>query len=331
MNHKFNINKKYSNLCFTLNNYYDVDVKEIKNTLDKARYYVIGYEVGDKGTPHIQGYVEWGKQVTGKFLTKICDGRIHWEDRIGTSKEASDYCKKDGKFDEFGKSVTKGERTDITDLRDRIVSGETNIDEIIINEPQAYHNYGRTLEEIQVRKYNLNKRTEMTKGIWYWGPTNIGKSHSAHSMTTKGDGDLSYYTWEIWPDKKGGYGWQDDYRQQDVIIIDDFRGEISYNNILKLCDKWDCKIPMRNKQSMYCTSKFVIITSAKPPWEIYCNQIDNTDSINQLMRRFNVYNKKKKDDDWLEYKYCHKHNLSYNINSTCDTCDKINMSKVKKL
>lgn len=323
----FNPNKKYSNLCFTLNNYFDIDIKEIKSAFKNTRYYVMGYEIGKSGTPHIQGYVEYGRQVLGKTLTKICDGRIHWENRFGTSNEALEYCKKDGKFDEVGTPCEQGERTDIKSLRDRIVSGETNIDKIIVEDPQSYHNFGRTLEEIQIRKYNMNSRKEMTQGMWYYGSTNIGKSHRAYECTELTGGPDSVYTWEVWNDKKGAFGWQDDYRQQDVIVIDDFRGEIAYSNMLKLCDKFPCKIPMRNKQSMFCTSKYVIVTSAKPPWDVYCNQVDNTDSINQLLRRFCVYTRKNQNEDWVQMFYCTTHSESYR--HICKSCERLNKSKTK--
>lgn len=43
--------------CFTLNNYSEKEYETIKGV--SCRYIVVGKEVGDSGTPHLQGYIEF--------------------------------------------------------------------------------------------------------------------------------------------------------------------------------------------------------------------------------------------------------------------------------
>jgi len=79
--------------CFTLNNYTDIDIGAIKDMYKAfARYGVYGLEVGTKGTPHVQGYVEFKKKVRPiGLLTK----KVHWELARGKRWHNVQYCTKD--------------------------------------------------------------------------------------------------------------------------------------------------------------------------------------------------------------------------------------------
>jgi hypothetical protein len=83
---------------FTLNNYNpeDGDNLSIKfNTLYKCRF-VMGFEIGEQKTPHIQGHCSFLKKMRLSALKKI-DARIHWEmDRNRDSAEK--YCLKDNNY-----------------------------------------------------------------------------------------------------------------------------------------------------------------------------------------------------------------------------------------
>lgn len=89
------------NWCFTLNNYTDEEIVAIK-AID-YKYLVFGYEVGENGTPHLQGYIELTKRLRFGGVKKLFPPRVHLEARRGTAEEAADYCKKDGVFfEEYG-------------------------------------------------------------------------------------------------------------------------------------------------------------------------------------------------------------------------------------
>lgn len=80
---------------FTWNNYPEL-WKDMLLACPHIGRYIFGKEVGENGTPHIQGYMEFTKRVRPK--TAIGIDAIHWETRRGTSQEAIDYCAKDGDF-----------------------------------------------------------------------------------------------------------------------------------------------------------------------------------------------------------------------------------------
>lgn len=102
-------------MVFTLPNYTDKDISLIETKWPSiASYYVYGKEIcPTTGTPHLQGYVEWNSSK--KFVTahKIFGGRAHWEKRRATPLLASNYCKKEGLFIEWGTMSSQGSRTDL--------------------------------------------------------------------------------------------------------------------------------------------------------------------------------------------------------------------------
>lgn len=85
---------------FTLNNYTEEEIEIIETEFERGGYkYIWGYEEGESGTPHLQGYLEHEKRFRPsqlKFDGKLKWNRFHWEKRRGTKKQAIEYCQKDG-------------------------------------------------------------------------------------------------------------------------------------------------------------------------------------------------------------------------------------------
>lgn len=120
----------------------------------------------------------------------------------------------------------------------------------------------------------------MTEGIWVFGLTGLGKSEWAFEQC-KG----SQYVYPF--DNE----WWDAYKGEDCVIIDEFRGQLPYNVILKMVDKHpNYFVRRRCREPMPFISKQVIITSSLPPWKVFKN-LDAQDSLNQLYRRFKIYEK----------------------------------------
>lgn len=87
--------------CFTWNNYSAVDaVKEFFKER-RATCYIFGKEIGENGTPHLQGYVEFKSDRRASTLRKLKG--VHWIKARGTKQENADYCAKEGKWISYGK------------------------------------------------------------------------------------------------------------------------------------------------------------------------------------------------------------------------------------
>jgi len=274
-------NKRVRNVCFT-------GFKEEGYNFNETqmKYLVIGKEIcPSTGKEHWQGYVELKNNKTFSAIKKLFnDKALHLEERKGNANQASEYCKKDGNYKEFGKISCPGERTDLVVVKDDILSGKITCENIRENTPDLYHMYGRTLDKLEDDYNCKKKRTWMTKGLWIWGPTGCGKSRWAYE---------TYPDAYTWVDDKD---WQDCYKGEETIIIDDFRGNIKYQNLLKMIDRYEYKLSRRGKQPTPLLAKQIIITSSMPPQRIYKN-LPTEDSIEQLLRRCTVIELPKADPE----------------------------------
>jgi hypothetical protein len=99
--------------CFTHNNYTEQDEAVLQGTLStwkdkkgnyKTKYCIYGREVGEEGTPHLQGYIQCYNQVTFDTIKKILGDKPHIEVAKGSPSQNFDYCSKDGDYMEFGET-----------------------------------------------------------------------------------------------------------------------------------------------------------------------------------------------------------------------------------
>lgn len=85
--------------CFTLNNYVEGDLDQMVTDFETNGFeYVIGKEVGESGTPHLQGYVESSDKFRPMEKFSKWRGKPHWEKCKGDRDSNVQYCTKDGSF-----------------------------------------------------------------------------------------------------------------------------------------------------------------------------------------------------------------------------------------
>lgn len=263
--------------CFTVNNWTQEEYDRIIEL--ECRYLVVGKETGESGTPHLQGYIELAGQKRFSTVKKMLP-KAHIEFRRGTPSEAATYCKKDGDFFEKGEISRPGDRTDLRQIQERINNREETVLQIRQRDPMLYHQYGRTLNQLEDDLMEITYRQQLTRGFWLWGGTGAGKSFLAFR-------NFSPHTHYVW--KLNDNGWQDGYRQQPIVIIDDYRGSIPYDEMLRMIDIHpNYTVPRRGRAPLPFTSSCVIITSSLPPTEVYHRRHER-DSIEQLTRRIEIF------------------------------------------
>jgi hypothetical protein len=260
----------FRNCCFTLNNYSEEEFNFLLNH-ESFKYIIIGKEISESKTPHLQGYFELIKQTRLNTLKKIND-RMHIESRKGSQKQAIDYCKKDGDFYEKGTLKIQGKRSDLDKLKADLVSGRS-IRDIVQNESISYQG----LKFLQsAEPYLLKNKLVNKKVIWCYGPTGTGKSKFAWDYIEDKD-DIYYKS----PDDK----WWDGYDGQKVVVIDDMRGNhFEFSKLLRMFDIYPYRVEYKGG-SRLLTSETIIVTSNRHPSDIYRNV---GESINQLLRRIEI-------------------------------------------
>lgn len=92
-------NKEAKRYCFTYNNYDINIIDKLKDTLNKLGKYIFGFEVGDSGTPHLQGYINLhNKKTLSSLKNHINIRQIHFEKCKGSENDNIRYCSKDNKY-----------------------------------------------------------------------------------------------------------------------------------------------------------------------------------------------------------------------------------------
>jgi len=185
--------------CFTLNNY-NQDI--IDNIVENAPFYdyiVFGKEVGESGTPHLQGFVSFPSRVRRNYcIEKI--GQAHFT--VARSVDDSiRYCKKDGDFVEIGtRPVTQGHRSDLESFKMAVIGGcvdmkqlRLDYSEVCAKYPKFVHDFvqdhcGKKMVEVfplrpwQSALYDSLKHTPDNRTIFFIvDPVgNAGKSWFGH-------------------------------------------------------------------------------------------------------------------------------------------------------
>ena len=143
-----------SRWVFTLNNYSqnEVDALVALGQDDETRYLCFGREIGESGTPHLQGFWITKKNSTSHRQARGFIGfRAFVEKARGTDLQASNYCKKDGDFEEFGElpQGCRGRRTDWTHFREYVANepGPITDRQLFREFPGLYARYRDNLHE----------------------------------------------------------------------------------------------------------------------------------------------------------------------------------------
>lgn len=109
------------NWCFTLNNYTPDDERKFQE-LD-CQFLIYGREVGEQGTPHLQGYVQLHDKKRLTWLKKNISYEAHWEAAKGTMQDSIVYCSKQDP-NPFKKGVERHcGRNDLNAFKDAVKEG----------------------------------------------------------------------------------------------------------------------------------------------------------------------------------------------------------------
>lgn len=116
---------KVQKVCFTLNNYTEEEYATILSFSEKCTFLVIGKEVGENNTPHLQGYANITKRTRFSALKKLLP-RAHFERAKGTDQQNLTYCtKQDKNAFIHGEPQSAGKRNDLQEFKNAAKAGIT--------------------------------------------------------------------------------------------------------------------------------------------------------------------------------------------------------------
>lgn len=221
------------------------------------------------GTPHIQGYFEFTKQLGFSTIKSKLPGEPHIEERRGSASDCIRYCKKDDSRHpdlwqfEFGKSVGQGFRSDLDGTANKVaeeVMEGNSLDEIKMDHPGYFMEKKEKIMAFRAMHRAVRVRRDK-KFIIMYGPTGSGKTATV-DLKFPDHHDLMMPT-------KDGPMWWDGYSGEDTVVLDEFgKGKIPYNTIKRLVDYKVHTYPVKHS-SCLANPKNVIVTTTVHPKDWY--------------------------------------------------------------
>lgn len=243
---------------FTLHNPAEHGWEELEAQLKSDRrvsYLVYQLEVGTEGTPHIQGYLELSSRVSWNVLQEsVFMGKMSWFDtRRGTQKEAIHYVTKphpgcdceacssarslpnSGKLDgpwEHGKKKKQGKAVKrTTAFISAIESGATN-EELRHEHPVLYAQRSNLVRQVRSEIYREQALKAESEGTpvrvqVLYGESGSGKTQWAQAMAGGRTVSVQF---------KQGALWLADYNGEEVMVFDEFVGQVQLQYLLDLLD-----------------------------------------------------------------------------------------------
>lgn len=219
--------------CFTWNNFSHENL--FPDGLPEAiKYVVYQSERGAAGTPHLQGYIVFDKQLrlaaVRRVVSKTAEGvefrpfeHAHLVVARGSAAANKDYCTKaetrvNGPWELGALPAGQGARTDLVDTVNKLLESGGDLTAI---DPVMFVKHTKGLMAL-ISDRVVPPRRDNLKVITLVGPTGIGKSWAIHEVYP----DVALCSW-------GNSGsWFHGYHGQQVIAFEEFRGQIPLQRML---------------------------------------------------------------------------------------------------
>lgn len=254
--------------CVTRNNYDAEDIRMWQSDAlkEKISYIVFEKEVGESGTPHLQGYAYFKNPISLKTASEWFPGS-HLEVAKGSAQQNKKYCTKDnGDVVEWGVMPAQGGRSDIKQVKEIIAAGGNMR---AVCEASTSYQAMRTGELLL--KYKKAPVREPPRVLWFWGDTGTGKTRTAVEM----GGD------DYWISGRN-LKWWDGYCGEKTVIIDDFRGDFcTLHELLRILDRYPYRVENKGG-STWLEATTIIITCPFEPQRAYNS---TGEDMRQLLRR----------------------------------------------
>lgn len=188
--------------CFTINNYTEEDIEKLNKV--ECEYLIYGKEVGERETPHLQGFITLINKKRLTWIKKNIHATGHFETKRGTVLQAVTYCKKDGDFTERGEvpreQTARGSQASKEKYQQIIKHArEGNMFEIETEHPTVFLQYNRILSSL----FTCDKHDQLfTRGVWIYGRSGSGKTSTVRRLLENGFYDKAPRT-KWWDGYKG--------------------------------------------------------------------------------------------------------------------------------
>lgn len=277
---------RLSRFVFTLNNYTDEEFDALKEYAKTVKWFIMGKEKGENGTPHLQGACIIGSQCSfSKIKTLTGFKRAHIEVMRGKPSDSRTYCtKEDSNAFETGELPTPGKRTDIADVVERIQKGE-NLRNLAgdVQGGVAVVKFYRGLTVL--RSLCRPRRSAPPCVFWLYGKTGTGKTRTSMELSRRINTFMELPPSDIWI-SSGELRWFDGYDGQFCAIFDDFRNKlVKFSFFLRLLDRYPVAVEFKGGFTEWVPS-VIFITCPYSISDTFSTRAEHVpEDLQQLRRR----------------------------------------------
>lgn len=251
------------------------------------------YCISAAGLHHVHMVLEDEKPMRFSLIKKSYAIGAHLEPTKGTKSQAEAYIAKEPPFDEKGEEVVcivkageirgnAGNRSDLRAIEALIAEGRTPEEIFAVD-----FSYRRYTKEVRAAFFDKRKReTPPIRDIkvhYLVGYSGTGKSYR-YAELCKQFGENEIYLVSDYS-TAGGF---DMYEGQRILFMDEYKGQLSYDTLLSICDVYRKQLHARYANIWMLWSE-VYITSVYPPESIYLMMVEEDrreiDTIGQWYRR----------------------------------------------
>lgn len=290
-----------------INNPTELDRAQVLTLREHLDYSIFAEEIGEGGTPHLQGYICFKKKKKFTVVKKMLP-RANLQVKNGTVAQAIAYCKKgtqpkeewsqlkeagpnygkDAEYVEWGEvpeeQTAKGHKESLARYQDTVTKAkEDRLDEISADHLLKYYKTIKSIREdtknkVLPKDLEWSRQLGNTPNLWIYGPTGTGKSTLARRSVIGS-----------WYYKMNNKWWQD-YNGEETVIIEDIgRTHEWMGDFLKI---WGDKYAFRAEckyGSVVLRPQVIIVTSNYHPKDLWPDE----NVYLPLLERFKLIYKQK--------------------------------------
>lgn len=288
------MSRGWRNVCFT---YWipDEEVRDLSwRLLDMSLWPDVAYAIysledgknpgGERSGLHFQGYIEFIGQKRITWMHENLEGisGAHFEQRRGTQDQARAYCMKDDTHVEgpweVGEMRVQGKRNDLVDIKRKIDEMQP-VNDLYDEHFSSMIRYKRQF--VEYKRIRTPKRDFKTQCWLFVGPPGHGKS-TMMTILARMLGRVYFQ-----PFKKGSGLYFDDYDGEDVMIIDEFDGDVMPPKFFNyIADEHPAVLPVHGGAGHQMVSKYLFIGSNYTPRMWWKKR--NASQLRQTTRRIDV-------------------------------------------
>lgn len=250
-----------------------------------SAYAIAGIEVcAQSGRVHLQAYLYLRNAVGFESIRRSLQGKFpgcHIEASAGTPGDNQRYCRKEGRWAEFGVLPRQGARSDLDAVRDAI-RRTGSYDELTHADVdfRGFALYRRAFREYAALVVGHRERT--TALIWVCGRAGSGKTTWVHRDALRGvRGDAPYVV------SDHSAQWFDGYIGQTSVIFDDLcPGELELGRLLRIADSFPHACQIKGGWTNFVARRCYVSSNFRPA---ECFPRASLEQLYALLRRMDEF------------------------------------------